>query len=61
MPLFPHGFADPSVTPRYPQAKAELMAGRIAVEPDRAKMPAGLEETLVGPLTATEIGWLPAE
>ena len=57
-PLFPAGYADPSRNPRYPQTKAELMAGRIPVSPTEASIPASLERTVIGPATALEIGWL---
>ncbi|HEX9875123.1 MAG TPA: hypothetical protein VGC50_00545 [Gammaproteobacteria bacterium] len=58
LPAFPHGFADPAAIPLYPQSKAELMAGRIPVEADSARIPANLGETLIGPTTAAEIRWL---
>ncbi len=57
-PLHPDGFAEPERTPPYPQAYAEIMAGRIPLDPDRAAMPRGLDETLVGVATAQEIRWL---
>lgn len=56
-PVVPIGLADPNATPLYPQVKAEIMAGRIAFGPDRAEMPRGLEEAVVGYATAAEIGW----
>jgi hypothetical protein len=61
LPVFPHGFADPAASPLYPQSKAELMAGRIPVGADSARIPANLGETLIGPTTAAEIGWLPLD
>jgi len=57
-PLHPDGFAEPERTPPYPQDYAEIMAGRIPLDPDRAAMPRGLDETLVGAATAQEIRWL---
>ncbi len=57
-PLHPDGFAQPERTPPYPQDYAEIMAGRIPLDPQRAVMPLGLEETLVGAATAREIRWL---
>jgi hypothetical protein len=36
----------------------ELMAGRVAVSPSDAEIPASLEQMLVGPATAREIGWV---
>jgi len=59
LPLYPHGFADPAAEPRYPQQKAELMAGRIPLDPQTAEIPRNLGQTAIGPITATEIGWLP--
>lgn len=56
-PVYPGGYADPEARPRHPQHKAELMAGRIAVTTERAEMPKGLTEAVVGYQTASEIGW----
>ena len=55
--LYPTGVADPNTQPPYPQYKAEIMGGRIALAPNRAEMPKGLEEAVVGYATAAEIGW----
>ena len=60
LPLFPSGYADRSAQPLYPQSHAELMAGRIPLDPDSAEIPSSLNQTLVGPETALEIGWLSA-
>lgn len=57
-PQFPIGFAAPSVVPLFPQTKAELMAGRIAVSERQARIPSSLREVLIGDATAMEIGWL---
>lgn len=56
-PVFPDGFTTPEEGERYPQHAAEIMAGRIAVRPDRAIIPASLDVCAVGPKTAYEIGW----
>jgi hypothetical protein len=56
-PVFPTGFAESTREPRYPQDKAEIMAGRIPVSADRAEIPGSLEETVVGYATAAELGW----
>lgn len=56
-PRYPEGYADPAQEPRLPQNQAELMAGRIPVGADTADIPAALDQTLIGPLTAREIGW----
>lgn len=58
LPRFPEGYAEPDSNPRVPQAQAELMAGRIPVGADTADIPAALNQTLIGPLTAREIGWI---
>lgn len=57
-PLFPYGYAEPDKHPRYPQDFAEIMAGRVPVGENKAEIPAGLSETLIGEKTAAEIGWL---
>jgi hypothetical protein len=44
--------------PRYPQHKAELMGGRVAISPQQAVIPADLSQTLIGAKTAQEIGWM---
>lgn len=59
LPLYPHGYADATAEPRFPQKKAELMAGRIPLDPQTAAIPRNLGQTLIGPITAMEIGWLP--
>ncbi|KPK67134.1 MAG: hypothetical protein AMJ84_13880 [Acidithiobacillales bacterium SM23_46] len=56
-PIYPVGFADPYAEPRYPQDKAEIMAGRIAVSEHRAEIPRDLGQTVIGYATAAEIGW----
>jgi len=57
-PRFPDGYAEPSADPLYPQSKAEIMAGRIALSKTRAETPQDLEQTLIGAATAREINWL---
>jgi hypothetical protein len=56
-PSYPDGFADPGQQPRYPQLRAEIMAGRTPVSAEEAVMPDSLAQAMVGPLTAREIGW----
>jgi hypothetical protein len=56
-PLFPGGYAEPDRNPRYPQDKAEIMAGQRAVTSSEHEMPNGLRDVLVGAATAREIGW----
>lgn len=55
-PLPDIGLADPSKNPLYPQSQAEIMAGRIALSEDRARMPSSLNSCMIGPMTAGEIG-----
>ena len=57
MPLFPDGYADPDQTPRFPQSKAEIMAGTRPVSANDDEMPEDLREEIVGRKTAREIGW----
>lgn len=57
LPLHPDGFAAPDQVPLYPQQHAEIMAGRISVSPDTATIPRHLNQVMVGPVTAREIGW----
>jgi hypothetical protein len=56
-PSYPDGYAAPDARPLLPQAKAELMAGRIPLDEQRAEMPTDLREVVIGPATALEIGW----
>jgi hypothetical protein len=58
LPRHPDGYAEPDREPRHPQRLAELMGGRIALGPARAEIPVSLDQVLVGPLTAGEIGWV---
>lgn len=59
-PVAPDGLANPSKNPLYPQRRAEIMAGRIAVSGNQWLQPGNLEQCVIGPLTAKEIGWLAA-
>jgi len=58
LPTYPDGFAEPQRVPRYPQQLAEIMAARMPLSPTDARLPDGLEDERVGPLTAREIGWI---
>ena len=57
-PHFPDGYADPQKKPLYPQAKAELMGGRIPKSAARMEMPDSLNACMIGMKTASEIGWI---
>jgi len=56
-PLDPAGLGDPDQSPRYPQRAGEIMAGRVAVNAREAVIPDGVQQMVVGPATAREIGW----
>jgi len=56
-PRFPDGYGDPRQSPLYPQANAELMAGRRMLAPDRWQQAFSLDEVVIGTATAEEIRW----
>ena len=58
LPVFPDGYADPQRKPLHPQRRAEIMGGLIPIEDGKGKMPSGLPRTVIGPLTAAEVGWV---
>lgn len=58
LPLYPVGYAEPGRKPLYPQAFAEIMAGRIPLGPGKAIQARGLWQAVVGPWTAREIRWI---
>lgn len=58
LPRHPDGYANPAQTPLLPQDAAELMAGRIPISPTQAEIPDSLQQALIGPASAREIGWL---
>jgi len=58
LPIYPAGYAEPKLKPRYPQSKAEIMGGRIPLSQKDAQIPRSLKQVLVGQQTAIEIGWL---
>lgn len=57
LPHYPDGYADPDQKPLYPQIKAELMAGHIALSETKSVMPAFLDQTVINQKTADELGW----
>jgi hypothetical protein len=57
LPRFPDGYAAPDARPLLPQTKAELMAGRIPLDQQRAAIPDSLRQVVIGPATSREIGW----
>jgi hypothetical protein len=58
LPIYPDGFAEPDKSPQYPQTFAELMGGRVPINETQADIPKSLSQTLIGPKTAREIGWV---
>jgi hypothetical protein len=56
-PLYPQGFADRGREPRYPQQRAEIMAGRRPLSAQEFEMPSTLAGVVLGPETALEIRW----
>jgi hypothetical protein len=56
-PAWPDGYAEPDREPRYPQACAELMGGRIPISATESSTPESLRAVVVGPMSAKEIGW----
>lgn len=57
-PLHPIGYAEPTREPLFPQTHAELMGGRIPLTSKESTTPESLDQVVVGPLTAAEIGWI---
>lgn len=57
-PVIPDGLADPRQEPLFPQRRAEIMAGSIALDTNRSTSPNGLRQCVVGPLSAREVGWI---
>lgn len=58
MPAFPDGYGNPQQHPLFPQAKAELMGGRVVINESKAVIPKNLAQTVIGEKTAREIGWV---
>lgn len=56
-PNAPEGLANPDRSPLYPQDRAEIMAGRVAVSAGQWRLPPSLNSCVIGQLTADEIGW----
>jgi len=59
-PLYPAGYAEPDLQPRYPQRLTEIMAGRYAVDETTFEMPESLTDVRAGDETAREIRWVRA-
>ena len=56
-PIYPIGYANPMQQPLFPQLKAELMAGHIAVSAEKSTMPENLAQTMISEITAIELKW----
>ncbi len=56
-PLYPSGYADPEQRPRYPQLRAEIMAGRMATGAATFSEALKLKDVVMGEATALEIKW----
>jgi len=48
LPLYPEGFAEPQLIPRYPQQLAEIMAGRMPLAATEARLPTALRMSASG-------------
>jgi hypothetical protein len=57
VPLYPGGYGEPTLSPRFPQRYAEIMAGQRAISDHEQEMPESLRDVVVGTQTAEEIGW----
>lgn len=57
-PQFPVGYAYPDRAPLHPQRSAEIMAGRIPVNPGRSYMAESLRSVVINDYTAAEINWV---
>jgi len=57
-PRFPTGYAEPSLTQRYPQTTAELMGCYIPIAAYQVERVGSLDQVIIGPHTAYEIGWI---
>lgn len=58
IPTYPDGLAEINQQPLYPQNKAEIMGGRIAISESEANIPQSLKSVVIGLKTAQEIGWM---
>ncbi|MEL7538424.1 MAG: hypothetical protein AAFX44_14235 [Pseudomonadota bacterium] len=56
LPFHPNGFAEPDRVPLLPQRRAEIMGGRVPIEPTRAEIPRSMKQVVIGPATALEVG-----
>jgi hypothetical protein len=59
-PVYPSGYSDPEQEPRFPQRRAEIMAGRMATGEATFREAQKLKEVVIGAETAREIRWTAA-
>lgn len=57
-PLFPEGYGQPSLEPKYPQPYAELMGCYLPVKRFSLERVTSLDQAVIGPKTANELGWV---
>ncbi|MGH8034886.1 MAG: hypothetical protein ACREO9_06655, partial [Lysobacterales bacterium] len=55
-PEYPFGYAEPNRRPLFPQARAEIMGGRIPLSAFESVYPKSLADSMIGHETAEEIG-----
>lgn len=58
IPIYPQGYANPNQNPLHPQKQAELMAMHIPTTQTQFEMARELKQTVIGEMTAQEIGWV---
>lgn len=58
LPVYPLGYVETDRNPLYPQELAEIMAGKIPLSENKAAIPRGLHQVIIGQQTAREINWL---
>lgn len=58
IPIYPDGYANPNQSPLLPQTHAELMAVHIPKTPTNFEMARNLKQTVIGEMTAQEVGWV---
>ncbi len=56
-PVYPDGYAYPNNIPLYPQEQCEIMAPYLALTKHSSKPIQNLNNCIIGPETAYEIGW----
>lgn len=57
-PIAIDGLGEPDRSPLYPQKRAEIMAGSVALSETESEMAHSLKNCVIGIKTANEIGWI---